>query len=115
MCCPALSAYSSGLVVHKDRPKNGPRFQYFVLLEQLEKRCISVRQFAMALGLTDSVLRGTKGNFPLEKLDQLIDLLNHWTGPTTNRQSGPLSRPVTRTQELRPVTREMLMPELTVS
>ena len=103
------SAYASGFVVQKNRPKQGPKFQYFVLVSELEKRCISIRQLALALGLTDNVVKGAKGEFPLDKVDLCIELLNNWTGPTTNRQSGPLAKPVNRAQELRPVTRDMLV------
>jgi hypothetical protein len=105
------SAFSSGFVVNKkDRPKDGPKFQYFVLIQEMEKRSISPSRLALALAVTPNVLRGASSrDFPLEKLDLLIELLNNWTGPTTNRQAGPLGKPVMRTQKLRPVTRDMLV------
>jgi len=110
----AGSAYASGFVIEKNRPKNGPKFQYFVLLQELEKRSISIRQLALALELTPNVVKGAQGEFPLEKLEQCIDLLNNWTGPTSNRQSGPYGKPVNK-PDIAPVTREMLVSGLAES
>jgi|GEM_PF-5711108 len=98
-------AFASGFVVRKDRPKDGPKFQYFVLLQEMQKRCISTKQLALALGVTDNVVRGTKGNFPLEKIDRCVELVNNWTGPTNGQPGKRLSKPA----ELRPVTREILL------
>jgi hypothetical protein len=66
----------------------------------LERRRISVNRFADALGETVNVVKGTKGDFPLEKLDQCIYLLNNWDGPRTS-----LSVP----SAFEPVTKEMLL------
>jgi len=100
----AGSAFSSGFVVRKDRPKDGPKLQYFVLIQEMEKRCIAPARLALALGVTVKVLKGVCGDFPLEKLDLCVELLNNWTGQPKQswvRQSKPA--------ELKPVTREMLL------
>lgn len=104
----AGSAFSSGFTVQKNRPKNGPKFQYFILLAEMEKRAIPLNPFAQALGVTPPVVKGSKGDFPLEKIDQALDLLNNWTGPISNRRSGPLG-PARKTENLQPVTRQMLL------
>ena len=104
----AGSAYSSGFVVHKNRPKNGPKFQYFVLLAEMEKRAIPLNPFAQALGLTPPAVKGSKGDFPLDKIDEAIDLLNNWTGSLSNRRNGPLSS-ARKLDNLKPVTRQMLL------
>lgn len=104
----AGSAFSSGFVVQKNRPKNGPKFQYFVLLSEMEKRSIPLNPFAQALGLTPPAVKGNKGDFPLEKIDSAIDLLNNWTGPLSNRRNGPLG-PARKPENLKPVTRQMLL------
>mgnify|MGYP001166943712 CR=1 FL=1 len=95
-----MSAATAGLKVRKNRPKDGPSIKYYVLREMLERRRISVNRFADALGETVNVVKGTKGDFPLEKLDQCVYLLNNWDGPRTS-----LSVP----SSLKTVTREMLL------
>lgn len=97
------SAFASGFVVRKDRPKDGPKFQYFVLLKEMEKRGISSVALASELGVTASVVRGVKGDFPVEKLDMCLELLNNWTGVTV-----PTKR-ISKPAELKTVTREMLL------
>jgi len=78
-----MSAATAGLKVRKNRPKDGPSIKYYVLREMLERRRISVNRFAEALGETVNVVKGSKGDFPLEKLDYCIYLLNNWDGPRT--------------------------------
>lgn len=95
-----MSAAAAGLKVRKNRPKDGPSIKYYVLREMLERRRISVNRFADALGETVNVVKGTKGDFPLEKLDHCIYLLNNWDGPRTS-----LSVP----SSLETVTKEMLL------
>jgi len=98
-----MSAATAGLKVRKNRPKDGPSIKYYVLREMLERRRISVNRFADALGETVNVVKGTKGDFPLEKLDLCIELLNNWTGPRTG-QLGLIKPGTSET-----VTREMLL------
>jgi hypothetical protein len=95
---------SSGLVIRKNRPKDGPKFKNFVLMQELEKRSISATQFAFALGIPVTVVRGVKGDFPIEKLDQCVELLNNWTGPTAQR-GNRMCKP----DQCSPVSREMLV------
>jgi hypothetical protein len=80
---------SAGFVVSRvtNRAPKGPTIKYYVLREELDKRRIGGNRFAEALGVTPSVLKGTKGDFPMEKLDQCIDLLNNWDGPRVAQTS----------------------------
>ncbi len=99
----AGSAFASGFTVRKDRPKDGHKFQYFILLQEMEKRGISIAQMALALKETANVVKGAKGDFPLEKVDLLLELVNNWTGPIV------ASKRISKPAELRVVTREMLL------
>jgi len=94
---------SAELGIRMNRPKDVPKFKNFVLIQELEKRGIASRQFALALKLPAPVVRGAQGYFPLDKVDECIDLLNNWTGPISHR--GSQSRP----GQILPVSREMLV------
>ena len=98
---------SSGLVIRKNRPKDGLKFKNFVLLQELEKRGISATQFASALGIPVTVVRGVKGDFPIEKLDQCVELLNNWTGPTAQRGAR-----MTKPARCLPVSRDTFLTEM---
>lgn len=63
--------------VRKDRPKPGPKVKNFVLMQELDKRGIAATQFAAALALPVTVVRGTSGTFPIERLEDCIALLNN--------------------------------------
>ena len=97
------SAFASGFVVRKDRPKDGPKFQYYVLQEELKKRRIATRQLALALELSANVVAGRAGDFPLEKVDQCVELINNWTGPTGSPGWGKTAT------AMKPITRELLL------
>lgn len=92
------------MVIRKARPA-GPRFQYYVLIQELSRRGISTRKFALAIGETNNVVSGAKGEFPLEKMDLCLELVNNWTGPRTAQ------RRISKPSECQPVTREMLLVE----
>lgn len=98
-----MSAATAGLKVKKNRPKDGPSIKYYVLREMLERRRISVNRFADALGETVNVVKGTKGDFPLDKLDLCIDLLNNWSGPRTGQAV------FIKTGTIETATKEMLL------
>jgi hypothetical protein len=94
--------------IRKDRPKPGPKVKNFVLMQELDKRGIAATQFAAALALPVTVVRGTSGNFPVERLEDCVALLNNWTGPITARSRGShLVKPAHSGF----VTREMLITE----
>jgi hypothetical protein len=94
--------------IRKDRPKPGPKVKNFVLMQELDKRGIAATQFAAALALPVTVVRGTSGNFPVERLEDCIALLNNWTGPITARSRGSHLVKPTHSGF---VTREMLISE----
>ncbi|MBA3992550.1 MAG: hypothetical protein C0469_03415 [Cyanobacteria bacterium DS2.3.42] len=98
-----MSAATAGLKVRKNRPKDIPSIKYYVLREMLERRRISVNRFAEALGETVNIVKGTKGDFPMDKLDLCIELLNNWSGPRTG-QVGLIKPGTSET-----VTKEMLL------
>lgn len=94
--------------IRKDRPKPGPKVKNFVLMQELDRRGIAATQFAAALALPVTVVRGTSGNFPVERLEDCVALLNNWTGPITARSRGShLVKPAHSGF----VTREMLITE----
>ncbi len=63
---------SFDLGIRKNRPKDGPKFKNFVLMQELEKRSIASVQFAAAIGLPAPVVRGAKGDFPIDKVDHCV-------------------------------------------
>lgn len=92
------------LKISRSRPKDGPKIRHYVLREELEKRRIAVKQFAQALDLTIDVVKGTAGDFPLEKLDQCVELLNNWEGPRMGQSVLSPNRSAVRL-----ITKEMLL------
>lgn len=93
--------------IRKDRPKAGPKFKNFVLMQELDKRGIAATQFAAALSLPVTVVRGTSGTFPIERVNECVSLINNWTGPITARSRG--------THLIKPTQSALVTPEMLIS
>jgi len=79
------------------------QIKYWLLREELQKREIALTDFAQALDLKYEALSGKGTPFPIEKLQEAVELLNNWTGPRRSHTRN--ARPMKATA----ITAEMLL------